>query len=50
MKCPTSSHLDEGDLIAQIDFKRVYATVLNKWLQADDLHILGKQYDYLNFV
>jgi len=47
---PDLSLLDEGDLIAQLDFKRVYATVLNRWLQADDLRILGKQYDYLNFV
>jgi uncharacterized protein (DUF1501 family) len=47
---PDLSLLDEGDLIAQLDFKQVYATVLNRWLQADDLLILGKQYDYLNFI
>ena len=47
---PDLSHLDEGDLVAQMDFKRVYATVLNRWLQADDLLILGKHYDYLSFI
>ncbi len=47
---PDLSRLDDGDLEMQLDFKRVYATVLNKWLQADDQLILGKQFDYLNFI
>ncbi len=47
---PDLSNLAEGDLNAQLDFKQVYATVLNKWLQADDHQILGRQYDYLNFI
>lgn len=47
---PDLSQLDDGDLEMQLDFKRVYATVLKKWLQADDHAILGKQYDYLNFI
>jgi uncharacterized protein (DUF1501 family) len=47
---PDLSDLDEGDLKYKIDFKNVYATVLNKWLQADDVKILGKQYDYLKFI
>lgn len=47
---PDLSRLDDGDLEMQLDFKRVYATVLKKWLQADDHAILGKQYDYLNFI
>ena len=47
---PDLSELDDGDLRAQLDFKSVYATVLNRWLQADDYAILGKQYDYLNFI
>jgi hypothetical protein len=42
--------LQEGDLKYKVDFKNVYATVLNKWLQADDKKILGSQYDYLNFI
>jgi uncharacterized protein (DUF1501 family) len=47
---PDLSNLTEGDLIQQMDFKRVYATLLNKWLQADDNKILGRQYEYLNFI
>jgi len=42
--------LDEGDLKYKIDFKSVYATVLNKWLNANDSNILGRQYEYLNFI
>jgi uncharacterized protein (DUF1501 family) len=47
---PDLSDLTEGDLNQRIDFKRVYATVLNKWLEADDFKILGRQYEYLNFI
>ncbi|MEJ0083593.1 MAG: DUF1501 domain-containing protein [Puia sp.] len=47
---PDLSELTDGDLNQQVDFKSVYATVLNKWLQADDYKILGKKYDYLNFI
>jgi uncharacterized protein (DUF1501 family) len=44
------SDLNEGDLKYTVDFKNVYATVLRKWLDADDKNILGKQYDLMNFV
>jgi uncharacterized protein (DUF1501 family) len=47
---PDLSNLTDGDLNQQLDFKRVYATVLNKWLQADDYKILGRKYEYLNFI
>jgi hypothetical protein len=47
---PDLADLQEGDLKYKIDFKNVYATVLNKWLNADDRKILGSQYDYLNFI
>jgi uncharacterized protein (DUF1501 family) len=47
---PDLSNLTEGDLVQQLDFKRVYATVLNKWLQADDNKILRRQYGYLDFI
>jgi uncharacterized protein (DUF1501 family) len=47
---PNLADLQEGDLKYNIDFKNVYATVLNKWLNADDVKILGKQYDYLQFI
>ena len=44
------SDLNEGDLKYNIDFKNVYATVLNKWLKADDKAILNKQYQYMDFI
>jgi uncharacterized protein (DUF1501 family) len=47
---PDLADLDEGDLKYKIDFKNAYATVLKKWLNADDKAILNKQYSYLDFV
>jgi uncharacterized protein (DUF1501 family) len=47
---PDLANLTEGDLNQELDFKRVYATILNKWLQADDKLILGRRYDYLDFI
>lgn len=47
---PDLSDLQEGDLKYKIDFKNVYATVLNKWLNADDQMILGSKYNYLDFI
>jgi len=47
---PDLSNLQDGDLKYSVDFKSVYATVLKKWLGADDKMILGKQYAYLDFI
>ena len=47
---PNLADLNEGDLKHTVDFKNVYATVLNKWLGADDSLILGNKFDHLNFV
>ena len=47
---PGLADLDEGDLKYKVDFKQVYASILNKWLHADDVAILGKKYDFLNFI
>jgi uncharacterized protein (DUF1501 family) len=47
---PDLSDLQEGDLKYKVDFKNVYATILNKWLQADDKKILGSQYEHLSFI
>jgi uncharacterized protein (DUF1501 family) len=44
---PDLSDLQDGDLKYKVDFKNIYATILNKWLGADDKKILGKQYEYL---
>jgi uncharacterized protein (DUF1501 family) len=47
---PDLTDLDEGDLKYQVDFKNVYATVLNKWLGANDKKILGGNYNQLKFI
>jgi uncharacterized protein (DUF1501 family) len=47
---PDLNDLNDGDLKHSVDFKNVYATVLRKWLDADDKLILGKEYELMNFV
>jgi len=48
---PNLSDLDEnGDLKFEIDFRRIYATVLNKWLNVDDSQVLNKSFQPLDFI
>ena len=47
---PDLNDLNEGDLKHKVDFKNVYATVLNKWLGADDKMILGGKFEQLDFI
>jgi uncharacterized protein (DUF1501 family) len=47
---PDLLHLKDGDLQYKVDFKSVYATLLNKWLGADDKAILKQPYDHLPFI
>lgn len=47
---PDLSNLNDGDLKHTVDFKNVYATVLNKWLETNDKKILGKEYDLMKFI
>jgi len=47
---PDLTDLNDGDLKHKVDFKNVYATVLNKWLGSDDKMILGKKYEHLKFI
>jgi uncharacterized protein (DUF1501 family) len=47
---PDLTDLNEGDLKHAVDFKNVYATILSKWLGADDAVILGKKNTHLNFI
>ena len=47
---PDLGNLDEGDLKYQIDFRNIYATLLNNWLNINGSSVLGKNFDYLNFV
>lgn len=47
---PDLENLDEGDLKYKVDFRGIYATVLKKWLKADDASILKSKFELLNFV
>ena len=45
------SNLDaNGDIKFEIDFRSIYATVLNKWLMVDDTKILNKNFVTLKFI
>ena len=41
---------DNGDLKYEIDFRTVYATILNRWLGADDKSVLGGSHGKLDFI
>ncbi len=41
---PSLKNLDQGDLKYQIDFRTVYASILENWLKADSEAILGKRF------
>lgn len=47
---PDLTSLQDGDLKYQVDFKNVYATILKKWLNADDKLILGQEFEPLHFL
>ena len=48
---PNLLNLDSnGDLIHSVDFRSIYATVLDTWLQVDDEAILNKSFNKLNFI
>jgi uncharacterized protein (DUF1501 family) len=42
--------LDQGDLKYGIDFRNVYATVLQNWMDAPSKPILGQQFKTLNIL
>lgn len=41
---------NNGDLKFEIDFREVYATILNKWLEVNDKTILNSTYNRLDFI
>ncbi|HWZ03547.1 MAG TPA: DUF1501 domain-containing protein [Mucilaginibacter sp.] len=47
---PNLAQLDNGDLKYQIDFRDVYATLLDKWLNVNNSQVLTKNFAGLNFV
>jgi uncharacterized protein (DUF1501 family) len=47
---PSMTELDQGDLRYLIDFRSVYASVLQNWLQTPSKPILGGQFPTMNVV
>lgn len=45
---PNLTDLEGGDLKMQIDFRRLYSTVLHEWLGIDPRRILSEEYDPLS--
>jgi len=46
-KHPSLSDLDAGDLKHSIDFRQIYATLLDKWLGCDSTRVLGGKFEHL---
>ncbi len=44
---PSLTALDNGDLKYTLDFRTVYATVLENWLGADSAQVLGKRFEIM---
>ncbi|ULQ51196.1 DUF1501 domain-containing protein [Flavihumibacter fluvii] len=47
---PDLTRLDDGDLLYQVDFRQVYATLLDKWLDAPAAGILGGSFQPMDFL
>ncbi|MBT30573.1 MAG: twin-arginine translocation pathway signal [Thalassobius sp.] len=47
---PDLVNLDKFDLKYQVDFRNIYATMLEKWMDVDSSKILGKEFKPLQFV
>ncbi len=50
MQAPDLQSLDEGDLKYKVDFRNIYSTVLDKWLETDSVAVLGKRFEGLGFM
>ena len=50
-EAPNLINLDEnGDIKYTVDFRTIYATILDTWLEVDDAAILNKSYSKLDFI
>ena len=47
---PSLKDLDAGDLKYHTDFRRVYATLLDRWLSCDSNTVLGGKFDHLDLI
>ena len=48
-KAPSPSKLENGDVKYKIDFRDVYATLLDKWLNVNKSQVLTKNFAGLRF-
>ncbi len=46
---PSLTDLDQGDLKFHTDFRRVYATLLDRWLEIPSEVVLGQKFAHLDF-
>jgi uncharacterized protein (DUF1501 family) len=49
-KYPSLEALNAGDLAYNVDFRSVYATILDRWLRAPSKEVLGRQFPLLGLV
>jgi len=49
-QAPDLVNLDNGDLVYQIDFRNIYANILEDWLEAPSGTVLGQRFDRLGIV
>ena len=47
---PDLMNLDNDDLIYSVDFRRIYATLLENFLEVDSKAVLGRSYEKLTFI
>jgi uncharacterized protein (DUF1501 family) len=47
---PSLEKLDDGDLVHTVDFRSVYATLLEKWLGCEAEKVLGEKFPLLELV
>ena len=44
------SKLDQGDLVPDIDFRSVYTTLIEDWMNLDPVPIVGGQFEKPEFI
>jgi len=49
-EAPNLVNLDNGDLKYQVDFREVYGTILDKWLDINNQQILPKRFQTMDFI
>lgn len=47
---PDMNNLTAGDLTYKVDFRKIYSTILEKWLNTDPTPVMGTHFDSLNFI